>query len=132
MKSHTCIGKSSGKPLTEYESQRDAQEGADHARQAYGRKMAPYQCDTCGMWHLAAENRQTPSTKCPVCTGSDGKRKDTYRNESEAQRRADILRKEQGAELRVYACEKGHGWHLTKGYSGNFSSKKTSGKKSRR
>ena len=71
------------------------------------------------------ENRQTPSTKCPVCTGTDGKPKETYRNESEAQRRADILRKEQGAELRVYSCEKGHGWHLTKGYSGKFSNKKS-------
>ena len=125
MKSQTCIGKSSGKPLSEYDSQREAQEGADHARSAYGRKMSPYQCDTCGQWHLGAENRQTPSTKCPVCTGTDGKPKETYRNESEAQRRADILRKEQGAELRVYSCEKGHGWHLTKGYSGKFSNKKS-------
>ena len=32
-------------------------------------------------------------------------------------RRADILRREQGAELRVYVCEHGHGWHLTKGYN---------------
>ena len=49
-------------------------------------------------------------------TGADGKPKDSYRNQTEAQRRADILRKEQGAELRVYACEHKHGWHLTKGH----------------
>lgn len=116
MKSETCIGKTSGKPLTEYESEREAQEGADHAQSSYGRKLVPYQCDTCSLWHLAPENRQTPSTKCPVCTSTDGKPKDSYRNQSEAQRRADLLRQEQGATLRVYVCEHGHGWHLTKGY----------------
>jgi len=114
IKSETCIGKTSGKPLTEYPSKQEAQEGADHARSRYGHKLVPYQCDTCGLWHLAPENRQTPSTKCPVCTGADGKPKDSYRSQSEAQRRADILRREQGAELRVYACEHKHGWHLTK------------------
>ena len=116
MKSETCIGKISGKALTEYESEREAQEGADHAQSRYGRKLVPYQCDTCSLWHLAPENRQTPSTKCPVCTSTDGKPKDSYRNQSEAQRRADLLRQEQGATLRVYVCEHGHGWHLTKGY----------------
>ena len=113
-KSATCIGKTSDKPLTEYQSKREAEEGADHARSKYGRKLTPYQCDTCDLWHLAPQNRQTPSSKCPVCTGANGKPKDSYRNQTEAKRRADILRREQGAELRVYACEHGHGWHLTK------------------
>ncbi len=116
VKSKTCIGKTSGKPLTEYSSQREAQEGADHARSKYGRKLNTYECDTCDQWHLAPESRQTPSRKCPLCTGADGKPKDSYRSRAEAQRRADILRKEQGAELRIYACEYNHGWHLTKGY----------------
>ena len=113
-KSKTCIGKATGKPLTEYESERKAEEGAHHVHMKYGRKLVPYQCDTCGQWHTAPENRRTPSNKCPVCTGADGKPKDSYRNQTEAQRRADILRKEQGAELRVYVCEHKHGWHLTK------------------
>ena len=115
IKSETCIGKSSGKPLTEYDSEAEAVEGATHAQQRFGRQLIPYACDTCGMWHLSPANRQTPSTKCGHCTGSDGQPKDTYRNESEAQRRADILRREQGADLRVYACEFGGGWHLTRG-----------------
>ena len=80
-KSKTCIGKATGKPLTEYESEREAEEGAHHVHMKYGRNP-----------------------------------KDSYRNQTEAQRRADILRKEQGAELRVYACEHKHGWHLTKGH----------------
>ena len=41
MKSETCIGKISGKALTEYESEREAQEGADHAQSRYGRKLDP-------------------------------------------------------------------------------------------
>ena len=114
-KSATCIGKTSGKPLTEYLSKGEAQKGADHAGSRYGRRLVPYQCGTCGLWHLAPENRQTPSTSCPLCTGANGTPKDSYRNRQEAQRRADILRQEQGAALRVYACEHGYGWHLTRG-----------------
>ena len=114
-KSATCIGKTSGKPLTEYLSKGEAQEGADHAGSRYGRRLVPYQCGRCGLWHLAPENRQTPSTSCPVCTGANGTAKDSYRNRQEAQRRADILHQEQGAALCVYACEHGYGWHLTRG-----------------
>jgi len=114
MKSRTCIGKVSGKPLTEYQSELDAEDGADHIRSEYGRKLVPYECDKCGQWHLAPANRQTPSSKCPVCTGTNNKPKESYRNRTEAQRRADILRKEQGAMLRVYACKFGYGWHLTR------------------
>jgi hypothetical protein len=115
LKSETCVGKATGKPLTEYDSEADAEEGATHAQQRFGRRLIPYACDTCNMWHLAPANRQTPTTKCGYCTGADGRPKDTYRNESEARRRADILRREQGADLRVYTCEYGSGWHLTRG-----------------
>jgi len=115
LKSATCVGSKSGKPLTEYDSEGEAKEGAEHVRQRYGTKMVPYRCDTCGKWHLSLESRQTPSTKCPVCTGADGKPKDAYRTEADARRRAAILRQEQGRDLRVYPCEHGHGWHLTRG-----------------
>ncbi|HJP31191.1 MAG: hypothetical protein QF689_07555 [Candidatus Latescibacteria bacterium] len=117
IKSDTCVGRTSGKPLTEYDSESEAEEGAVHARERFGKQLVPYRCDTCERWHLSPANRQTPSTKCGQCTGADGRPKDTYRNESEAQRRADILRREQGADLRVYACEHGSGWHLTRGVS---------------
>jgi len=114
-KSPTCIGKKSGKPLIEYTSEEDALEGAEYSRERYGTRMVPYQCDTCGMWHLSPEGRQTPSSKCPICRGADGKPKDSYQTEDDAWKRARILRKEQGAVLRVYRCEHGHGWHLTRG-----------------
>lgn len=113
-KSDTCVGKKSGKPLTEYDSQHEAQEGADHANSTYGQGLVPYQCDRCEMWHLSPENRQTPSTRCGYCRGSDGKPKESYGSAEDAQRRADILRREQGVSLQVYACEYGSGWHLTR------------------
>jgi hypothetical protein len=115
LKSETCVGRVSGKPLTEYDSEAEARDGADHARQRYGRSLVPYECDTCGKWHLSPASRQTPSSACPVCRGADGKAKESYRNEREARRRASIIRGEQGADLQVYACEHGHGWHLTSG-----------------
>lgn len=115
MKSETCVGKVSGKPLTEYDSEQEALDGAAHAKQQYGRSLVPYACDTCGLWHLSPTERQTPSKQCPTCRGADGKAKESYRSEQEASRRAAIIRGEKGANLSVYACEYGHGWHLTSG-----------------
>ena len=95
-KSETCVGKKSGKPVTEYDSQREAQEGADHANSTYGQDLVPYQCDRCSLWHLSPASRQTPSSQCGYCTGSDGKPKESYGSAEDAQRRAEILRQEQG------------------------------------
>lgn len=116
-KSETCVGTTSGKPLTEYDDETEAREGAEHAKGRFGRDLVPYACDTCGKWHLSPANRQTPSSKCPMCRGANGQAKESYRNEAEALRRASILRGEQGADLRVYPCEHGHGWHLTRAAS---------------
>ena len=115
-KSETCTGKKTGKPLTEYDSEADALEGAQYANSRYRQNMVPYQCDECGLWHLSPLERQTPSTKCGYCTGADGKPKDSYQSRELAQRRADILRREQGAVLNLYPCEYGNGWHLTRSY----------------
>ena len=115
LKSATCVGRKSGKPLTEYDTEAEARDGADHVRSTSGARLLPYACDTCGKWHLAPASRHTPSTACPVCRSADGKAKESYRNEAEARRRAAILRKEMGANLKVYACEHGHDWHLSKG-----------------
>ena len=115
-KSLTCIGKKTGRPLTEYESEAEASDGAQHASRNYGRELSPYICDECGMWHLSPPDRNTPSYKCDQCTGTDGRAKDAYPTQEQAQRRADILRQEQGADLRVYVCKHGNGWHLTRSF----------------
>jgi len=113
-KSVTCIGKTSRTPVTEYDCQEDAQNGANHARLAYGTDLVPYQCSQCRLWHLAPRSRQTPSTTCHYCNGGDGRPKESYASEQDADRRAAILRTERGISLRSYPCEYGQGWHLTK------------------
>lgn len=113
-KSITCTGKVSKAALTEYESEAEALEGAQYAFFRYGQQNVPYRCKQCGLWHLSPANRQTPSSTCGVCQGQDGRPKASYASQQDAERRAEILRREQGLQLRAYACDYG-GWHLTKG-----------------
>lgn len=112
-KSTTCMGKNSG-PLTEYTTQSNALAASAYVERVHGRPMVAYCCQRCRMWHLAAAERHTPSHPCGVCVGSDRQPKQSYRTESEAERRAKILEREQRVRLRSYACPHGDGWHLTK------------------
>ena len=114
LKSQTCVGKATGKPLTEYDSLAEAEEGAAYAKKHYKSSLIPYACETCGKWHLSPKSRQTPSEKCRFCTGANGQAKEAYESRKDAQRRADILRREQGVSLKVYACEYSDKWHLTR------------------
>jgi hypothetical protein len=100
----------------EYDTKAEAKAAARHANQTYANnQLIPYKCKQCGFWHLSPAERQTSSKTCPICRGSDGKLKESYASEKDALRRAGHLRQEQGVKLRVYECEHGHGWHLTKG-----------------
>ena len=112
-KSRTCIGKVSGEPVTEYDSEDEAVDGAWHARLEYGRDLIPYRCRRCRRWHLALRDRETPSRPCTDCTCSSGRAKQAYGSRAHAETRAELLRKERGVRLRVYACPLGSGWHLT-------------------
>lgn len=114
MRSDSCIGKISGKPLSVYFTEFEAQWAAEYSEVNYGNALKPYECNKCGYWHLSPSNRVTPSKKCDWCTGSDGYPKDTYRTRKEASNRADIIYEEQGILLKVYECRYGLGWHLTK------------------
>lgn len=107
MYSTTCVGKISGKPLGAYASLAEAEEGVRYVARRWGKAMVSYRCQRCGQWHLSPRSRQTPSEPCPRCS------KQSYRSARHAERRAAILRKEQGVSLRVYPCEFGHGYHLT-------------------
>lgn len=114
-KSPSCTAHKSGRPLTEYDTKAEAKAAAGYANKTHqNNDLVPYKCRQCGFWHLSPADRQTPSTSCPVCRGADGKPKDSYLNQDSAHRRADLLRKEQGVTLKVYKCEHGNGWHLTK------------------
>ncbi|QPL42080.1 hypothetical protein IT970_11420 [Pseudoalteromonas sp. A41-2] len=116
MKSETCFGKVSGKPLTQYYDEVEAQGAADYSKEHYGNDLIPYQCVKCDLWHLSPKSRQTPSQKCNRCTGGYGVEKESYRSKIEARKRANIIYDEQGISLRVYKCKYGNDWHLTKSW----------------
>ena len=113
-KSTICIGKKSQQPVTEYDSQAEARDGADYARLTHRSHLVPYLCDCCRLWHLAPKNRHTPSTTCYFCTAANGKPKQAYVTEEVARRRAKIVGIERGITLCSYPCRYGQGWHLTK------------------
>ena len=114
MKSSTCFGKQTGQPLTEYDSEVEAEDSANYARMMFEKDMEPYQCDVCDKWHLSPKDRKTPSSKCLHCVGGNGKAKALYRNKPEAVQRAKIIAQEQGKKLFAYPCGYADGWHLTK------------------
>lgn len=115
MKSETCFGKISGKPLSQYFTEIDAEGAAQYSKDNFSNDSLPYECNKCHFWHLSPKSRVTPSKKCDSCTAGDGASKDTYRTKNEAKARADIIYNEKGIDLKVYSCKYGDGWHLTKG-----------------
>jgi hypothetical protein len=114
IKSSSCFSKLNGTPLTAFEYEFEAEDGANHARFKHGNKLSPYKCKKCGWWHLSPKQRQTPSTQCNDCIDSNGDSKALYNSYESAEKRADILYKEQGVSLRAYECPHNNGWHLTK------------------
>lgn len=114
VKSDSCVSNRNGEPLTEYRTEYEAQQGAYHVKNTYSKHLEPYKCSHCAFWHLSPKDRQTPSSKCPSCVGSDGQCKDLYETQKDAQKRASISHKEKGIRLTVYKCPYNSGWHLTK------------------
>lgn len=114
MKSETCLGKVSGKPLSSYYTEFEAQSAAEYAKNVYDDELAPYKCQRCDYWHLSPKCRMTPSQKCSRCTSAIGEYKNSYPRSKEARLRASIIYDEKGIELEVYKCRYGNGWHLTK------------------
>ena len=108
------MGKQSGQPVTEYESEIEALAAASYIVKTYHNQLVPYHCTVCGAWHLSPADRHTASTECPDCTDCEGNPKKLYRTEKDAMRRADILLLEQDVQLRVYPCPHSSGYHLTK------------------
>lgn len=107
-----CFGKISGKPLKSYYTERDAIEAASYVKNKYGNEQVAYKCNNCGYWHLSPANRQTPSRTCS-CVDSHGKPKQLYKTREDAEKRRDIIFREQGKDLDVYRCKVSSGWHLT-------------------
>lgn len=107
-KSMTCTSSRTGKPLTEYASEREAERAAsryDH--------MTSYLCARCQKWHLSPVSHHTPCTTCEVCTDRHGKPKQSYVTRDAAERRALLIRVKRDVQLTVYRCRWSEGWHLT-------------------
>ena len=112
-KSRTCVGHR-GEPLTEYSSKHEATEGARYVRIRYGRNLNPYQCHSCRQWHLSPNGRHRPSRSCLTCSDSNGQPKELYSTETDAYRKAKIIREQRSVRLTIYKCPTNSGWHLSK------------------
>jgi len=114
MKSKTCIGKTTKKPLSVYLTRKEAKEATEFVRSKYKKDMSPYKCESCNKWHLADNSRRTPSKTCSECLDGKGRSKEGYKTKKGATQRAGILLNEMRVKLQVYKCPHGNGWHLTK------------------
>ncbi|KAL7576668.1 hypothetical protein ACA910_005597 [Epithemia clementina (nom. ined.)] len=109
-KSDTCLGKTSGKPLTEYDSLEEATAGAEAANERFQMDLVPYECDECGKYHLSPQSRDTPSYSSAHgcnCRDSQGQPKDAYPSRADALNRAQIIQEERnvgGVHINVYEC----------------------------
>ena len=110
MRSTTCKG-NNGQYLEEYHSQTAASIAAEEIQKAYGNKLSPFQCRSCGYWHLGVVSTRL---QCMLCTDGGLFLKDLYASKEEAQSTASWLRKERKIELYPYKCPHSNGWHLTK------------------
>lgn len=110
MKSKTCKS-AGGQHLEEYHSHSAAEHGAEELRKSYSSSLSPYQCRTCGYWHLRAENTRK---QCHLCMDGSLFHKDIYASREEAQNTAQWLKREKKLQVYPYRCPHGTGWHLTK------------------
>ncbi len=111
-KSETCFSKN-GNPLSVYNSFAEAQESANYQSHQSATSMTAYQCATCGKYHLKPTEFYCKklSSYCS-CTDHNGKRKDAYPTEQDAEKMISI-RKRDGVTLYTYRCPQGNGYHLT-------------------
>lgn len=109
--SKTCIGKATGEPVKEYRTEQDAWAAVNLIKD---KKMYPYKCNKCGFYHLApVETKLNVVKKGCSCCGYDGRSKNLYLTESDAEKQRKRCESERHVVLRIYRCEEGKGWHLT-------------------
>lgn len=109
--SNICF-KKDGTPLKSYDSEWAATEASEYVKNRYGNSQVAYKCNRCGFWHLSPTERQTRN-HISSCLDSNGRPKAAYETKDDAERRAQILLKEQGIRLKIYQCPNCNFWHLT-------------------
>lgn len=109
-----CINKSTGKPLSAYETLKEAEESAQYTKKTYKTDLYPYKCESCGKYHLApkASKIDVKHDAC-TCRDSNGNPKALYGSKKDAEKQCEKSSKEQNIKLRVYKCPDGKGYHLT-------------------
>lgn len=112
-KSRTCFSTRTGKALTAYTCEQEAQQGAVYVEREFKHPVVGYECNKCGCWHLALKERATSSDTCPYCRDRQGQSKQLYNTEDDARRRGNIIERERGVFIKVYSCPHTNGWHLT-------------------
>lgn len=55
MKSNVCFSKGTGKPLTVYTSEAEADASALYEHTMRGSELYPYLCDKCGYYHCVRQ-----------------------------------------------------------------------------
>lgn len=113
MKSETCFSKS-GNPRSVFMTEAEAQRSADHERNERGINLYPYQCERCGLWHLAPEESRVVFKEYACsCTDTLGKSKRLYATQEDAEKARISSEEARKTKLTVYPCPEGGGWHLT-------------------
>ena len=105
-KSKSCFN-IKGEPLTEYNSESDAEKGADYAKNRYGHILNVYRCSKCGKWHLS------PTKKSGKCFTKKGIPLIEYDSEADAKEGIIHAKKNYDSDLIPYKCSKCGKWHLS-------------------
>ena len=107
MNSQKCRSKRTGKVIISYQTKAEAMYEAKRQKEKYKQDFEPYQCNDCSFWHLSPSSRSTPSKYCSSCS------KQLYLSQESANKRKNIIFKEQNKSLKIYKCPYNNGWHLT-------------------
>lgn len=112
-RSQTCRGRSNGRPLMTYSGEAEAANQADYSARVHKTALRPYQCHTCGCWHLSPKPARPTFEACFKCVGRDRSSKIAYPTEGDANEAASRIGAHSAISLRAYECPYGDGWHLT-------------------
>lgn len=109
-----CISKNTGKPLSAYETEKEAKESAKYSKKEFKLNLYPYKCEKCGKWHLAPKDSKikVKQNACS-CTDTNGNPKALYGSKKDAEKQRVNSEKEQKVKLYIYKCPDKKGYHLT-------------------
>ena len=109
-----CISKATGKPLSAYDTEKEAKESAKYSKKEFKLSLYPYKCENCGKYHLAPKaSKITVKQNACSCTDTNGKPKALYGSKKDAEKQRINSEKEQKVKLYIYKCPDKKGYHLT-------------------